>query len=123
MALNGIAPERTDFWDADVNASLRRLLDQAGQFDAIVLDPPKFAPTVAHAERGPAPTGTSIAWASSCWRRGACCSRIPARVASAPTCSLRSSPGSCDAGVDGYIVERTGAAPTTPMTLTFPEGE
>ena len=51
VALNGIAPERTEFWDADVNASLRRLLDQGRQFDAIVLDPPKFAPTVAHAER------------------------------------------------------------------------
>ena len=28
-----------------------------------------------------------------------------------------------DAGVDGYIVERMGAAPDHPMTLTFPEGE
>ncbi|HEY8361236.1 MAG TPA: 23S rRNA (cytosine(1962)-C(5))-methyltransferase RlmI, partial [Ramlibacter sp.] len=28
-----------------------------------------------------------------------------------------------DAGVDGYIVDRTGAAPDHPMTLAFPEGE
>jgi 23S rRNA G2069 N7-methylase RlmK/C1962 C5-methylase RlmI len=28
-----------------------------------------------------------------------------------------------DAGVDGYITERLGAAPDHPMTLAFPEGE
>jgi 23S rRNA (cytosine1962-C5)-methyltransferase len=28
-----------------------------------------------------------------------------------------------DAGVDGYIAERMGAAPDHPMTLSFPEGE
>ena len=28
-----------------------------------------------------------------------------------------------DAGVDGSIVERLGAAPDHPMTLYFPEGE
>ena len=28
-----------------------------------------------------------------------------------------------DAGVDGYIAERLGAAPDHPMTLAFPEGE
>ena len=28
-----------------------------------------------------------------------------------------------DAGVDGYITERLGAAPDHPMTIEFPEGE
>jgi len=28
-----------------------------------------------------------------------------------------------DAGVDGYIAERLGAAADHPMTLAFPEGE
>ena len=51
VALNGFDAARTTFMDADVNASLRRFLDQGQTFDAIVLDPPKFAPTVAHAER------------------------------------------------------------------------
>jgi 23S rRNA (cytosine1962-C5)-methyltransferase len=34
-----------------VNASLRQFLKEGRRFDAIVLDPPKFAPTAAHAER------------------------------------------------------------------------
>ena len=28
-----------------------------------------------------------------------------------------------DAGVDGFILERLGAAPDHPMTIDFPEGE
>jgi len=34
-----------------VNASLRQFAQEGRTFDAIVLDPPKFAPTVTHAER------------------------------------------------------------------------
>ncbi|MBV5333943.1 class I SAM-dependent rRNA methyltransferase, partial [bacterium] len=51
VALNGFALERASFMDADVNASLRQFAQEGRSFDAIVLDPPKFAPTVAHAER------------------------------------------------------------------------
>jgi 23S rRNA (cytosine1962-C5)-methyltransferase len=40
-----------DFLDADVNASLRAFIEAGRSFDAIVLDPPKFAPSAAHAER------------------------------------------------------------------------
>ena len=51
VALNGFDAGRTTMRDADVNASLRQYLKEGRSFDAIVLDPPKFAPTVAHAER------------------------------------------------------------------------
>jgi 23S rRNA (cytosine1962-C5)-methyltransferase len=51
VALNGFDAARTDFMDADVNASLRQFHQEGRSFDAIVLDPPKLAPTVAHAER------------------------------------------------------------------------
>ena len=51
VALNGFDASRADFMDADVNASLRKFVDAGRTFDAIILDPPKFAPTVAHAER------------------------------------------------------------------------
>ena len=36
---------------ADVFAALRTLRDQGRNFDLVVLDPPKFAPTAGHAER------------------------------------------------------------------------
>jgi 23S rRNA (cytosine1962-C5)-methyltransferase len=51
VLLNGFELSRTTFMDADVNASMRAFIAQGVQFDAIVLDPPKFAPTAAHAER------------------------------------------------------------------------
>src|SRR5204863_3786238 len=51
VALNGFEPARADFIDADVNGSLRRFIEEKRTFDAIVLDPPKLAPTAAHADR------------------------------------------------------------------------
>ena len=51
LVLNRLDLARADFLDADVNASLRQFHQEGRSFDAIVLDPPKFAPTAAHAER------------------------------------------------------------------------
>ena len=48
---NGFDDTAHAFVDADVNAFLRQCLAEGRSFDAIVLDPPKFAPTAAHAER------------------------------------------------------------------------
>ncbi len=123
-ALNGFEAARTEFLDADVNASLRRFLQEGRRFDAIVLDPPKFAPTVAHAERAAraykdinrlglqllAPGGLLYTFSCS---GGISADLFHKIVASA----------GADAGVDGYILERLGGAPDHPMTLEFPEGE
>ncbi len=124
VALNGFDAARTEFLDADVNASLRRFVDEGRSFDAIVLDPPKFAPTVAHAERAAraykdinrlafkilAPEGVLFTYSCS---GGISADLFHKIVASA----------GIDAGVDGYIHERLGGAPDHPMTIDFPEGE
>ena len=124
VALNGFDASRASFMDADVNASLRQFIDQGRSFDAIVLDPPKFAPTVAHAERAAraykdinrlafkllAPGGVLFTYSCS---GGISADLFHKIVASA----------GCDAGVDGYIHERMGGAPDHPMTVNFPEGE
>lgn len=124
VALNGIDASRVSFMDADVNASLRQFVTQGLTFDAIVLDPPKFAPTVAHAERA--------ARAYKDINRLALMLLAPGGVLFTYSCSggisadlfhkIVASAG-CDAGIDGYIHERMGGAPDHPMTLTFPEGE
>jgi len=124
VALNGFAADRASFMDADVNASLRLFLAQGDTFDAIVLDPPKFAPTVAHAERA--------ARAYKDINRLAFKLLEPGGVLFTYSCSggisadlfhkIVASAG-CDAGVDGYIHERMGGAPDHPMTVNFPEGE
>jgi 23S rRNA (cytosine1962-C5)-methyltransferase len=124
VLLNGFDPARADFIDADVNASLRRFIEEGRSFDAIVLDPPKLAPTAAHAERA--------ARAYKDINRLALKVLEPGGVLFTYSCSggisadlfhkIVASAGA-DAGVDGYIIERLGAAPDHPMTLEFPEGE
>lgn len=124
LALNGFEGANATLLDADVNASLRRFIEEGRRFDAIVLDPPKFAPTVAHAERAARaykdinrlalkllePGGVLLTFSCS---GGISADLFHKIVASA----------GLDAGVDGYISERLGAAPDHPMTIEFPEGE
>ena len=121
---NGYAPDRCEFQQGDVNAALRVCHERGQRFDAIVLDPPKFAPTVAHADRaaraykdinrlalGLLQTG-GVLFTYSC-SGGISIDLFHKIVASAGS----------DAGVDGYICERLGGAPDHPMTLNFPEAE
>jgi 23S rRNA (cytosine1962-C5)-methyltransferase len=124
VALNGFDPARQVFLDADVNVSLRRLIDEGRQFDAIVLDPPKLAPSAAHAERA--------ARAYEDINRLGLKLLAPGGVLFTFSCSGGISPdlfhkivasAGADAGVDGYIAARLGAAADHPMTLAFPEGE
>ncbi|MDM0055913.1 class I SAM-dependent rRNA methyltransferase [Variovorax fucosicus] len=124
VALNGFGAANSQYLDADVNATLRRFIAEGKTFDAIVLDPPKFAPTVAHAERA--------ARAYKDINRLALQLLVPGGVLLTFSCSggigadlfhkIVASAG-IDAGVDGYISERLGAAPDHPMTIEFPEGE
>lgn len=124
VALNGFAAERSTLLDADVNASLRQYILEGRTFDAIVLDPPKFAPTAAHADRA--------ARAYKDINRLALTLLEPGGVLFTYSCSggisadlfhkIVASAG-IDAGVDAFISERMGGAPDHPMTVTFPEGE
>nr|CBA27100.1 Ribosomal RNA large subunit methyltransferase I [Curvibacter putative symbiont of Hydra magnipapillata] len=124
VALNGFDAARATFMDADVNASLRAFAAEGRTFDAIILDPPKFAPTVAHAERA--------ARAYKDINRLAFKLLEPGGVLFTYSCSggisadlfhkIIAGAGS-DAGVDGFITERMGGAPDHPMTIAFPEGE
>jgi 23S rRNA (cytosine1962-C5)-methyltransferase len=107
-----------------VNASLRQFAAQGKTFDAIILDPPKFAPTVSHAERAAraykdinrlafkilAPGGVLFTYS--------CSGGIPPDLFHKIVASA-----GLDAGVDGYICEHLGGAPDHPMTINFPEGE
>ena len=124
VALNGFAADRVTFMDADVNASLRQFGAEGKTFDAIVLDPPKFAPTVTHAERA--------ARAYKDINRLAFKLLAPGGVLFTYSCSGGISPdlfhkivasAGIDAHVDGFIAEHMGGAPDHPMTINFPEGE
>lgn len=51
VVLNGFAVARCDWVVGDVFTELRALSDRGKRFDAIVLDPPRFAPTSAQAQK------------------------------------------------------------------------
>ena len=124
LSLNGLDTPRAEFRDADVNATLRELIKEGQTFDAIILDPPKFAPSASHADRAARaykdinrlalkllrPEGVLFTFSCS---GGISAELFHKIVASAGT----------DAGVDGYIVQRLQASPDHPMTIQFPEGE
>jgi 23S rRNA (cytosine1962-C5)-methyltransferase len=124
VALNGFDAARAEFLDADVNASLRRFLQEGRRFDAIVLDPPKFAPTAAHAERAARAYKDINRLALQLLEPGgmlftfSCSGGISADLFHKIVASA-----GADAGVDGYILDRLAGAPDHPMTLEFPEGE
>ena len=124
VALNGFDAAHHRSLDADVNAQLRQFIADGASFDAIVLDPPKFAPTAAHAERAAraykdinrlalkllAPGGLLLTFSCS---GGVSADLFHKIVAGA----------GLDAGVDGTLLQRLEAAPDHPTTITFPEGE
>ncbi|MBW8828084.1 MAG: class I SAM-dependent methyltransferase [Burkholderiales bacterium] len=124
VSLNGFDAARHETLDADVNQMLRDAIKGGRSFDAIVLDPPKFAPTIAHAERA--------ARAYKDINRLAFKLLEPGGVLFTFSCSggvgaelfhkIVAGAG-LDADVDGLIYARVGAAPDHPMTVTFPEGE
>jgi 23S rRNA (cytosine1962-C5)-methyltransferase len=124
VVLNGHDAARHEARDADVNATLRAALQAGERFDAIVLDPPKFAPTAAHAERAAraykdinrlglkllAPGGLLLTFSCSGGISADLFHKIVAGAA-------------MDAGVDGAILARLEGACDHPTTLMFPEGE
>ena len=124
VARNGFEARRHRVVDADVNDFLRQCLKDGESYDAIVLDPPKFAPTASHAERAAraykdinrlalkllAPGGLLMTFSCSGGVGAELFHKIVAGAAA-------------DAGVDGAIVSRLEAASDHPSTLAFPEGE
>ena len=124
VALNGHGASRHTTLDADVNQTLRRALEQGQTFDAIVLDPPKFAPTAAHAERAARAYKDINRLAFKLLEPGgalftfSCSGGISADLFHKIVAGA-----GLDAGIDGLIYARMGAAPDHPMTVTFPEGE
>ncbi|NJM43237.1 MAG: 23S rRNA (cytosine(1962)-C(5))-methyltransferase RlmI [Brachymonas sp.] len=128
LAINGlqdcIDSGAADFLDADVNATLRRFIAEGRTFDAIILDPPKFAPSAAHAERAARaykdinrlafkllePGGLLYTFSCSGGIGGELFHKIVAGAA-------------MDAQADGYLVSHLHAASDHPITMRFPEGE
>ena len=120
----GLDASRAQWREADVFTELRALRNQQAAFDLIVLDPPKFAPTAAHAERASraykdinllafkllAPGGLLATFSCSGGIGSDLFQKIVAGAA-------------VDARAQATIVARLAATRDHPVTLAFPEGE
>lgn len=124
VTLNALdADGRAEWQCADVFAALRKLRDQNRKFDLVILDPPKFAPTAAFAEKAARgykdinllgfkllrPGGLLFTYSCSGGISEDLFQKIIAGAA-------------LDAGVDAQIVHRLHASADHPVALNFPEG-
>lgn len=123
VALNGLDASRAEWRCDDVFIALRKLRDQNKKFDLIILDPPKFAPTAAFAEKAARgykdinllgfkllnPGGLLFTYSCSGGISDELFQKIVAGAA-------------LDAGVDAQIIKKLYAAPDHPVLLSFPEG-
>ena len=124
VALNGFDAARHEVLDADVNQTLRALREAGRSFDAIVLDPPKLAPTAAHAERAARAYKDINRLAFMLLRPGGALFTFSCSGGISPDLFHKIVAGAgLDAGADGFVTARLGAAPDHPMTVNFPEGE
>ncbi len=125
LALNpDLPPARAEWRCADVFEELRLLKKAGERFDLIILDPPKFAPSAAHAERAARaykdinllglrllnPGGLLMTYSCSGGISAESFQHIVAGAAS-------------DAKVDVRILRRLTAAADHAVSLAFPEGE
>ena len=124
VALNGLDAGRAQWWCDDVFQALRRLKAEGREFDLIVLDPPKLAPSAAHAERAAraykdinllgfrllAPGGLLFTYSCS----GAISSEFFQKIVAG---------AAADAPADAFIERRLAAGFDHPLKLGFPEGE
>jgi 23S rRNA (cytosine1962-C5)-methyltransferase len=124
VALNGFDAARNTCVDADVNQFLRDSLAAGQRFDAIVLDPPKFAPTAAHAERAARAYKDINRLALMLLAHGGLLFSFSCSGGVGPELFHKIVAGAgIDAQVDAAIVQRLEGACDHPTTLLFPEGE
>lgn len=110
--------------EADVFAELRVLRNAGATFDLIVLDPPRFAPTAAHAQRAASAYKDINLLALKLL--------VPGGLLATFSCSGGISQeffrkivagAAVDARTDATIVATLGASADHPSALAFPEGE
>ena len=125
LARNPALPsDRAEWREADAFAELRRIRDPGVAFDLIVLDPPKFAPTVAHAARAARAYKDVNLWAFKLLRPGgvlatfSCSGGIDAALFRKIVAGA-----ALDAGAEATVIGQFGAAADHQVALAFPEGD
>jgi len=124
VRMNGLHENRCEWIEADVFQLLRKLRDQGRQFDLIILDPPKFAPTSATAERAARGYKDINLLAFKLLRPGGLLATFSCSGGVSADLFRKIVAGAAlDAGADARMIGQFHAAPDHPVALAFPEGE
>lgn len=124
VKLNGLPADRAEWMEADVFQALRQLRDRGRQFDLIVLDPPKFAPTAHHAEKATRAykdinlLGFKLLRPGGLLMTYSCSGGVSADLFQKVVAGA-----ALDAGVDAQILRRLGPGVDHPVSVHFPEGD
>ena len=114
---------RAEWQEADVFQALRKLRDQGRSFDFIILDPPKFAPTAAFAEKAARGYKDINLLAFKLLRPGGLLATYSCSGGISEDLFQKIVAGAAlDAGVDAQIVHHLHASADHPVLLSFPEG-
>ncbi len=123
LALNRIPLERVEWVEGDVFQTLRGLRDRDKRFDVIILDPPKFAPTVAQAERAARGYKDINLLAFKLLRQGGFLVTFSCSGGINEDLFQKIVAGAAlDAGTEAQIIERLHQDVDHPVALNFPEG-
>ncbi|MCL4561066.1 MAG: class I SAM-dependent methyltransferase [Chloroflexi bacterium] len=124
VAVNGFPAERAEWMEGDVFQVLRSFRDERRSFDLIILDPPKFAPTIAQAEKAARGYKDINLLAFKLLRPGGLLFTFSCSGGISMELFQKIVAGAAlDAGVEARIVERLGQGPDHPVALNFPEGQ
>jgi 23S rRNA (cytosine1962-C5)-methyltransferase len=123
LARNGLNAARAEWQEADVFLALRKLRDQGRSFDLIILDPPKFAPTTAFAEKAARGYKDINLLGFKLLRPGGILATYSCSGGISEDLFQKIIAGAAlDAGVDAQIVHYLHASADHPVLLSFPEG-
>jgi 23S rRNA (cytosine1962-C5)-methyltransferase len=123
ITLNDLPADRHTSLEGDVFQLLRKFRDANRSFDMIILDPPKFAPTAAHAEKASRAYKDINLLAFKLLRHDgmlftySCSGGIDAALFQKIVASA-----ALDAGTDATIIEHLSQGSDHPVSLHFPEG-
>lgn len=120
----GLAGAAASWREADVFAELRRLRDEGRRFGLAILDPPKFAPTAAHAERAARAYKDVNLLAFKLLEPGGLLATFSCSGGVSAELFRKIVAGAAlDAKADAAIVGHFHAGADHPVALAFPEGD
>jgi 23S rRNA (cytosine1962-C5)-methyltransferase len=123
IALNDLDNTRHSSLEGDVFQLLRKFRDENRSFEMIILDPPKFAPTAAHADKATRAYKDINLLAFKLLRRHgilvtfSCSGGVDSALFQKIVAGA-----ALDAGADAQIVEHLSQGSDHPVSLHFPEG-